>query len=350
MSRGGDFLREEIARASFPGAVALIASRDSILEVAYAGQAAVEPETVAAERETLYDLASVTKPLCAGELARIATRSGVSLDLAPGRFFPGWKRTRYEGITLRMLLTHTSGLPAWYPLYSKGEGVEAYRRTLCEIEPETRPGENVIYSDLGFLVLGEVLEAFFSSPLDRCFADLVARPADSGAHFLPQAYRHTAATEKDDRTEREMTEALGLSYPSFRRGVVWGEVHDGNAFRRGGVSAHAGLFGNAEDVWRLARGWLDPARADFVEDSTPECTEARALSWQGSRGAGSAIAEMSPRSFGHTGFTGTSVWIDPEFERVYILLSNRIHPETRAADFNAVRRRFHAAACEEFTA
>jgi len=350
VSRAGDFLREEIAMGSFPGAVALVASRDSILEVAHAGQAAVEPETVAAEHETLYDLASLTKPLCGGDLARIAAGSGVSLDFAPGRFFPGWKRTRYEGITLRMLLTHTSGLPAWYPLYARGEGAGAYRRTLCEIEPTARPGETVIYSDLGFLVLGEVLEAFFSSPLDRCFAELVARPAGSKAHFLPQAYRHIAATEKDDHTEREMTETLGLSYPSFRRGVVWGEVHDGNAFRRGGVSAHAGLFGTAEDVWKLARGWLDPARADFVVDSTPECSEARALSWQGRRGAGSAIEKMSLRCFGHTGFTGTSVWIDPELERVYILLSNRVHPEARDVDFNAVRRRFHAAACEEFTA
>ncbi len=348
MSRAGDFLREEIAKGSFPGAVALVASRDSILEVAHAGQAAVEPETVPVERETLYDLASLTKPLCAGALARIAAGSGLSLDGPPGPFFAGWKKTRYEGINLRMLLTHTSGLPAWSPLYARGEGAEAYRRTLCEIEPEARPGQRVVYSDLGFLVLGEVLEAFFSAPLDRCFGDLVAGPAGSGTQFLPRAYRRTAATEKDDRTEREMTEALGLSYPRFRKGVVWGEVHDGNAFRRGGVSAHAGLFGTAEDTWKLARGWMDPARADFVEDLTPECSEARTLSWQGRRGAGSAIEKMSPRAFGHTGFTGTSVWVDPYADRVYILLSNRVHPEVRNADFNAVRRAFHAVAYEKF--
>ncbi|HSS44753.1 MAG TPA: serine hydrolase domain-containing protein [Thermoanaerobaculia bacterium] len=349
MSRVGGFLRKEIAKESFPGAVALVASRDAILETAHAGYAAVEPESVPTAPETLYDVASLTKPLCAGELARIGTQSGLSLDLAPGRFFPGWKRTRYDGITLRMLLTHTAGLPPWRPLYVKGEGADAYRRTLCEIEPETRPGEAVIYSDLGFLVLGEVLEAFFSSPLDRCFATLVAEPAGSGARFLPTAYRSTAATEKDDRTEREMTEALGLSYSRFRRGVVWGDVHDGNAFRRGGVSANAGLFASAEDVWRLARSWLDPGRAQFVQDSTPDCSEARALSWQGRRGAGSAIEKMSPRAFGHTGFTGTSVWIDPEPARVYVLLSNRVHPEARDGDFNAVRRRFHEVASEEFS-
>jgi CubicO group peptidase (beta-lactamase class C family) len=350
VSRASDFLRAEIAKESFPGAVALVASGDAILEAAYAGNAAVEPETVPVEQETLYDLASLTKPLCAGELTRIATGAGLSLELAPGVFLSGWKRTRYDGITLRMLLTHTSGLPAWYPLYARGEGAGAYRRTLCEIEPEERPGKTVIYSDLGFLVLGEVLEAFFSAPLDRSFADLVAGPSGSAAHFLPGVYRRTAATERDDRTERAKTESLGLTYSRFRRGVVWGEVHDGNAFRRGGVSAHAGLFGTAEDVWKLARGWLDPARAAFVEDSTPACSEARGLSWQGRRGAGSAIEGMSPRAFGHSGFTGTSVWIDPERERVYVLLSNRVHPEARDTDFNAVRRRFHAAALAEFTA
>ena len=147
-----------------------------------------------------------------------------------------------------------------------------------------------------------------------------------------------------------MTEALGLSYTRFRKGVVWGEVHDGNAFRRGGVAAHAGLFGSAEDVWKLARTWLDSERAEFQRDSTPECAEARSLAWQGRRGAGSAIERMSPRSFGHTGFTGTSVWVDPEPGRIFVLLSNRIHPEAREMDFNAVRRRFHEGVSEEFSA
>src|SRR5262249_60408628 len=106
----------------------------------------------------------------------------------------------------------------------------------------------VLYSDPTFLLSGDVLEAHFAAPLDAAFRDLVAAPAGSGARFLPPEARATAATEKGDETERRMTAELGLSYPRFRSGVVWGEVHDGNASRRGGVAANGGLFGSAFDV------------------------------------------------------------------------------------------------------
>src|SRR5262249_34097265 len=158
------------------------------------------------------------------------------------------------------LLTHTSGLAAWFPLYARGEGAEAYRRTLAEIEPETRPGERVVYSDLNFLLLADVLEVVLGAPLDSAFGALVAGPWGSRARFLPDRAGSFAATEKDDRFERAMTEARGLSYERFRSGVVRGEVHDGNAFRRGGVAGHAGLFATARDVWLLARAWLAPER------------------------------------------------------------------------------------------
>jgi CubicO group peptidase (beta-lactamase class C family) len=157
-----------------------------------------------------------------------------------------------------------------------------------------------------------------------------------------------AATERDDRFERAMVEARGLAYPHFRRGVVRGEVHDGNAFRRGGVSGHAGLFATARDVWALARPWLDPARRDFTRDRTAGLSEARGLAWQGRRGAGSAVEEMSLESFGHTGFTGTSLWVDPARDRIAVLLTNRIHPEVREIPFNDVRQRFHRTVFEGF--
>jgi serine-type D-Ala-D-Ala carboxypeptidase len=336
-----DFLDAEIARESFPGGVALVGTSERILELSAAGSASIEPETVAVDPDTLWDLASLTKPLCSGALARAAASSGLVLDLSPGYFFPAWKRTRYEGITLRALLTHTSGLPAWFPLYTRGEGARAYSRTLAELEPAAAPGSAVLYSDINFLLLGDILEARFSLPLDSAFRELVAVPAGSSAEFLPAAARPAAATEKGDETERRMTAALGLSYSHFRTAVVKGEVHDGNAFRRGGVAGNAGLFGSARDVWALARQWLLDFPAEFCGDQTPLSPEARGLSWQGARGAGSAIPAMSRRSFGHTGFTGTSVWIDPDADRIAILLTNRVHPAVRPVEFNEVRRRFH---------
>ncbi|MDQ2979849.1 MAG: beta-lactamase family protein [Acidobacteriota bacterium] len=342
MSPLEEFLEEEIAAGSFPGGSALVGSREAVLAEARSGQAAVLPHASELESGTLFDLASLTKPLAAGALAFEACREGLDLASPPGRFLPQWKKTRFDGITIEMLLTHTSGLAAWFPLYARGEGAPAYRRTLGELEPEAPPGSTVRYSDLGFLVLAEVLEAFFASRVDRVFADLVALPEGSTARFLPEDPAICAATEEGDETERVLTANLGLAYAHFRTEVVRGDVHDGNAFRRGGVSAHAGLFATAEDVWRLARSWLDPARGEFTRDRTPALSEARGLGWQGSRGAASVTeGALSESAFGHTGFTGTSVWLDPERERIFVLLTNRIHPRAANANFNEVRRRFH---------
>ena len=341
MSRLGDWLEEEVEAGSFPGGAALVGSADAVIESAQAGQAAIDPAPDALTAATLFDLASLTKPLVTGALVRHVLEHGLSLADAPGRFLPEWKRTRFDGITVESLLTHTSGLPAWFPLYTRGEGVAAYRRTLDEISPERAPATAVVYSDVGFLVLGEILERIQSAPLDRCFDELVARPAESEARFRPGPESSCAATERGDRYERAMTDRLGLSYAHFRAGVVRGEVHDGNALRRGGVAAHAGLFGTPADVWRLARAWLDPAASEFTRDRTADLPEARGLAWQGARGAGSAVPEFSEAAFGHTGFTGTSVWIDPSRDRIFILLTNRIHPEVRDVNFHEVRRRFH---------
>jgi CubicO group peptidase (beta-lactamase class C family) len=332
-----EFLNAEIAAGSFPGGAALVGTSEEVLEAALSGSASVEPGREVLAEDTLFDLASLTKPLAGGALFAL---SGLPLDAAPGRFLPAWKATRYDGVTLERLLTHTSGLSAWYPLYARGEGPDAYRRALASLEPVAAPGSAVIYSDLNFLLLSEVLEREFG-PLDRAFAELVAGPARSGTRFLPADPGLTVATEKGDATERRMTAELGLSYAGFRTGVVRGEVHDGNALRRGGVSAHAGLFGTARDVWALARSWLSPERAAFAADRTPDLSEARGLAWQGLRGAASSVPEMSPGAFGHTGFTGTSVWLEPERDRIAVLLTNRIHPEVKAGNFNEVRRRFH---------
>jgi CubicO group peptidase (beta-lactamase class C family) len=335
------WLEGEIERDSFPGAAALVGGPGQIEEIAIGGRAAVEPEEPPASEETLWDLASLTKPLCCGALARIAAEDGLDLGRRPGDFIAAWKKTRYEGITLGSLLTHTSGLAAWYPLYARGEGAQAYAKALAEIEPVAAPGGAVIYSDLNFLLIGDVLEAHFAAPLDEIFDAEVARRAGSGARFLPPEPRKTAATEKGDETERRMTAALGLTYPRFRTGVVWGEVHDGNAARRGGVAGNAGLFATARDVWALARAWLLDFSEEFCRDATPLEPEGRGLSWQARRGAGSAVSAMSPRAFGHTGFTGTSLWIDPDVARIAVLLTNRVHPVVKPGDFNEIRRRFH---------
>ena len=192
------FLRREVEEGSFPGGAALIGSGDAILDQAVAGAACVDPEHEAADAETLYDLASLTKPLAAAALTR-AAGAALPLDAAPGRFLPEWKRTRFEGITVASLLTHTSGLAAWFPLYARGEGAASYRRTLSELEPEAAPGAAVVYSDLNFLLLAQLLESVLSAPIDRAFEALVAVPAGSSARFLPDSPERTAARSPPGR-------------------------------------------------------------------------------------------------------------------------------------------------------
>ncbi len=328
-----DFLDREIEAGSFPSGAALVGTGDRIERVA----------TRNAPAEASWDLASLTKVLATAALARLAAAHGLAWERAAGDYLPDFKRTRFEGIRVRHLATHTSGLPAWRPLYASGLGAAAYRRALPALEPESAPGAAVVYSDLGTLVFGEVLETVLSETLDRAFSREVATPAGSRAAFgpLPDAGK-AMPTERGNRFEAELCEKMGIRFAGFREGVIRGEVHDGNAWGRGGVAAHAGLFGTAEDVWKLARPWIDAG--EFGDDRTPDLPEARGLFWQRKRGAGSAIEAFSDSSIGHTGFTGTSVWIDRDRGKIYALLTNRVHPDVNPIDFNAVRRRFHETA------
>jgi len=329
----GEFLDREIEAGTFPSGAAIVGTGDGI--------------ELAASRNVpagaSWDLASLTKVLATAALARLASASGLEWERAAGDYFPEFKKTRYADIRVRHLATHTSGLPAWRPLYASGVGARAYRATLASLEPEAAPGKAVVYSDLGTLAFGEVLEAVLSESIDRAFSREVAAPAGSGAAFGPLADREKAMpTERGNRFEAARCEEMGIRFAGFRTEVIRGEVHDGNAWGRGGVAANAGLFGTAEDVWRLARSWLEPG--EFGDDWTADLPESRGLFWQRKRGAGSAIDAFSDSAIGHTGFTGTSLWIDRDREKIYVLLTNRVHPEVRPVDFNAVRRRFHEAA------
>ena len=331
------FLEREIERGSFPSGVALIGSADRVEAVSAGG---------GAEPSTLFDLASLTKVLATAPLARLAATAGLAWDRRVGEYLADFKKSRFDDVRVWHLAAHVSGLPAWAPLYASGEGAPAYRRALSALEPESRPGTAVVYSDLGTLVFGEILEAVLAEPIDRAFAREVALPAGAGAVFGPLADPSKAApTELGNRYEAGLCEERGIRFPRFRTAMIRGEVHDLNAFFRGGVAAHAGLFAAAEDVWKLARPWLDSA-GEFGDDWTPDLPESRGLFWQRKRGAGSAIEAFPESSIGHTGFTGTSLWLDREFGMIYVLLTNRVHPAVEPVDFNAVRRRFHEAAVE----
>ena len=329
-------LDSEVEAGAYPSAVALVGDSGKIRGVWASGCRA----------GTLFDLASLTKVLATARLAAAALGEGLAWDRRIGDYLADFKRTMFEDIRVRDLATHTSGLPAWRPLYADGFGPAAYRQALARIEPELRPGSSVVYSDIGTLVFGEILEAVLAASIDAAFAGEIVGRAGIGARFGPLNPDDDAApTEEGNRYEKALCESMGIAFEGFRTAVIRGEVHDGNAFYRGGVAAHAGLFGTAEDVWNLTRPWLT-AHREFWSEQTRELPESRGLFWQRKRGAGSAVEEFGDDAFGHTGFTGTSVWADPGRDRVFVLLTNRVHPEVKPGNFHEARRKFHRAAID----
>ncbi len=354
-------LDEGLERGFFAGASALVVSEAETLAERHAGDARVEPagERRAAGPDTLWDLASLTKPLAGAALVlSLVSEKTLSLDDVVGHFDDRWKKSFLEGVSVRSLLVHLGGIVDWFPVYSKGEGRAAYVRTLGELDSAAPPGTKVIYSCPGYLFLSEIVERVTSAPLDALFRERIANPLHLSKNLLfspssPADLARCAGGERDDATERKMTADRKLKYGGFRQGVVNGQVNDGNAYRRGnGVSLNAGLFGTAEAAAAIGRAWLArdgrllPERffALATENATAGLGEDRGLGWQLASTKGSAGEPLGPAAYGHTGFTGVSLFVDPERSRVAVLLTNRLHPDARAAEMNALRRRFHEAA------
>ena len=351
-------LLEGVDRGLFAGASARVERDGAVLFEGEAGVARLEPESERAPADvgTLWDLASLTKPLAgAALLLALVEENLLELDDEVSRFDDLWRKTRFEGVTLRRLLAHTGGVVEWFPLYVRGEGREAYRKALAALDPGGPPDRKVVYSCPGYLLLSDVVERVSGMPLDALFAARVSRPLGVSADLLfapgGSDRLRVAGGERDDATERRKVADLGLAYAGFRSGVVNGEVNDGNACRRGGgVALNAGLFGTARAVAALARAWLDrdprllgeESVAEAVRNQTEGLEEDRGLGWALARTVRSAGEALAPESFGHTGFTGSSLFVDPRSRRIHVLLANRLHPDARSAEeMIRFRRRFH---------
>jgi CubicO group peptidase (beta-lactamase class C family) len=351
-------LAEHVATGDFPSAVYLVAERGEVVFADALGFAVREPETVPASLATIYDLASLTKPLVTGLLcARRIELGELTLDSSVSHYLPEFDRTDKHMITVRQLLTHTSGLPAWRPLYVLAEG----RRdaTIAAIANEKLaygPGTRVLYSDLGFITLGILLERMTRTSFVALAGKEIIGPLSlSQTFFNPgiSVRNRIAASERGNAYEHETLVEPKSHLPAGvrRDNVIWGEVHDGNAYFLGGAAGHAGLFSIARETLRLAQQFVAPGTqllrpescALFQTNMTDGLNEARSLGWQLALTKDStAGASLAPDSFGHTGFTGTSCWIDAGKERVFILLANRTHARSLPfANINGVRRKFH---------
>ena len=380
-----DVIRRFVDAGRIPGAVCAVGSSTGALPPFAYGVAGWEPVQAAARPDTIYDCASLTKVVVTATLALRFVEAGLlhldepvcrhvpefvegaggsagagaspttgrspgsgtnsAPDAGPGsgaRPEPAQDLSAARArVTVRHLLTHTSGLPAWRPLYEAGTGRAPVLSALCATPLERPPGTAVRYSCLGFILLGEILTRLGGAGLDQLAAEMVFGPlgmADSMYCPPPALLPRIAPTERVDGR------------------VLHGVVHDENARALEGVSGNAGLFSTAGDLARfaqmlLSRGGNGPRllSARAVAAATRCYTESlggerRGLGWLLKGEAGGPAGDLfGPASFGHTGFTGTSIWIDPEADLFAVLLTNRVHP-TRANDAHLeLRPRFHNA-------
>jgi CubicO group peptidase (beta-lactamase class C family) len=349
-----------IDAGDFPSAVYLVAERGRPIFADALGHAVVEPYRITANLETIYDLASLTKPLVTGLLSsRRIDRGELTLDSAVAHYLPEFERTDKQMITVRHLLTHMSGLPAWRPLYILAEGErDRVLGVIAAEELESQPGTRVVYSDLGFITLGFLLERFTGKRMsDLARFEIFEALRLQSTFFNPEIARQTgiAACETGNAYERATSREMGApEYPRWRENLIWGEVHDGNAYFLGGAAGHAGLFSTANETARIAAQFLavqseilSPRTCElFRTNMTEGLEESRSIAWQLAATPESAAGPaLPPDSYGHSGFTGTSCWIDPHRERVFILLTNRTHSRSLPfANINSVRREFHSLA------
>jgi CubicO group peptidase (beta-lactamase class C family)/beta-glucosidase-like glycosyl hydrolase len=298
-------------------------------------------------RTTLFDIASLSKVVgtTAAVMALVDDKK-LEINAPVRRYLPGFRGEGRADVTVRHLLTHTAGLPAGDWLYGSASSPEQALRQVMRTDLETRPGERMVYSDFGMILMAEAVRRIAEEPMDRFLARRIFGPLGmQNTLYLP-------ARELQDRAVPTATKSERPYSPD-------GEVHDANAFRLGGVAGHAGLFTTAWDLsvyaqtllnggaYGTRRIWESGTVASFIRKQPNAAT--RALGWDTPAARSSAGSYMSERAFGHTGFTGTSVWMDPTTDLFVILLTNRTYPGGGQDDILRIRARVADLAAKSIT-
>lgn len=360
-------LRDAIEARVTPGASFGVLYRGEVLALEAAGRLTYEPESPEVCPATIYDLASLTKVVATTTATmQLYERGLLDLDWPVGKLLPGFvadcpATSDRHRVTLRMLLAHCSGLPGYARLFEQNHDRAAMLHATERLTLTARPGERAEYSDPGFILLGRIVEVLTDQPLDRYCADQIFTPLGlSSLVFCPPA----AWREQIPPTEIDA---------SFRHRLIQGEVQDENCAAMGGVSGHAGLFGHAYDLLRFASLFLGtnehheaeqaaaaqpplPATGQnplgltqktidlFTTQQRSPTETTRALGWDTPSVPHSSSGHFFGRkSFGHLGYAGTSLWIDPEQELAIVLLTNRTWPDRSNKQIQQLRPAFHDA-------
>ena len=338
-----------IAARSFPGAAVEIGRRDGVTATLGAGHVSYDAGSPPVTADTVYDLASLTKVLAASALAMELIDAGrLGLDDLVARWSPAWRAADRAGVQVRDLLEHASGLPAHRRYFEGLTGRATFETAIAHEALDYPPRTKSVYSDAGFMLLGFILERAATTDLARWFAGWRARAigADAAIGFLPpESWRVRTAPTEDD---------------PWRGRVLVGEVHDENAAALGGAAAHAGLFGTAAAVGAAARWWLRLLAGEDQPGATAATARlfarrstvpgsSRALGWDTMLPTSSCGTRMSASAIGHTGFTGTSLWIDPERDLYVVFLTNRVHPTRAGEAMRSIRPALHDAIADDLS-
>lgn len=338
-------LARGIHERAFPGTAFGVLHRGKIVLRAALGRFTYQEDSPEIELDTIFDLASVTKVAATTAMAMLLHQDG-QLDLKQPlvEVLPEFRGNdaRRERVTMEMLLAHSSGLPAYVRLFEQTANAKELFEAALRVPLEADPGTRAEYSDIGFILLGKALERMAGTGLSAFCMRRVYAPLQMTATFFCPPPEHRASIPPT------------LNDQSFRHRVIQGEVHDENASVLGGVAGHAGLFSNVHDLMSFSAEMLAPGsvfRAETVatftkRQSAPEGTS-RALGWDTPSAPSQSGQLFSARSFGHLGFTGTSLWIDAEREIAIALLTNRTWPDNQTKLIKQVRPAFHDAIMRE---
>jgi serine-type D-Ala-D-Ala carboxypeptidase len=359
-----DAFNEAVGQGVFPGAVVLAAKGEEVLFEGAFGSRSLIPEKTPMQADTIFDLASLTKPLATAPAIMLLVREKkIRLEDRVTRFFPNFGVLGKMYATFRHLLAHSSGLPAWKAYYEdivkdqkKGKvnfvaSRAAKHYVFEQIHREkalSPPGTQALYSDLGYMLLGEIVEEITGWSLDRYCQDKI---------FKPIGLRSTSFIDLTQVRARRLQPVHEVIAPTeecpWRKRVLCGEVHDDNAYAMGGVAGHAGLFSNARDIHRFLLRFRKclagddpllpaPLVQEFLTRDQAVNGSTFALGWDTPSAENSSSGGLfSPNSVGHLGFTGTSIWWDLEKDCHVILLTNRVHPSRNNDKIKSFRPHIH---------
>lgn len=359
-----DAFDEAVKQGVFPGAVLLVGRGDEVVYERAFGSRSLVPKISPMHTTAIFDLASLTKPLATTVIMMLlVSEKKISLDDRVTRFFPGFGVFGKHAVTFRHLLNHSSGLPHWKPYYEdvvKSEKAgkvnfvasrAAKQYVFAKIhreKPISATGAESLYSDLGFMVLGETIEAISGCTLDRFCQERIFQPLGLRSTFFTDLTQSRTQRLQADEERIAPTESC-----PWRKKVLCGEVHDDNAYAVGGVAGHAGLFSSARDVHQLLaalNGCLRGEKSflprallqEFLSKDQTVKNSTFSLGWDTpSEHQSSSGKYFSRHSVGHLGFTGTSIWWDLEKNCHVVLLSNRVHPTRKNEKIKEFRPYIH---------